>query len=221
MGDFADYARKDFDKKNVVASVNNEENDVQFNVEDAKTFSAEETTVANSTTTDASAPVVATSSTPVTLGRGLDVGTANLVSSLQDGTGNVNLKIQRNAFIDIDCDDYTRNMLTRLGVQYVLVNDRLVVVGDPAFELANIFNRNTRRPMKEGMISPDEADALPIEKMLLETLLEKPKQPGEICYYSVPAEPIDADMNVVYHQGVFGGLIKGLGYEPKPLVEGH
>ena len=34
--------------------------------------------------------------------------------------------------------------------------------------------------MKEGMISPDEADALPIEKMLLEPLLEKPKQPGEI-----------------------------------------
>ncbi len=220
MGDFADYARKDFDKKNVVASANNEEADVQFNVEDAKAFSAEET-VATTAGTDTSAPVVTTSSTPVTLGRGLDVGTANLVSSFQDNSGNVNLKIQRNAFIDIDCDDYTRNMLTRLGVQYVVVNGRMVVVGDPAFELANIFNRNTRRPMKEGMISPDEADALPIEKMLLETLLEKPKQPGEICYYSVPAEPIDADMNVVYHQGVFGGLLKGLGYEPKPLVEGH
>ena len=29
MGDFADYARKDFDKKNVVASANNEEADVR------------------------------------------------------------------------------------------------------------------------------------------------------------------------------------------------
>ncbi|MGB1398111.1 MAG: hypothetical protein ACPG7R_09750, partial [Planctomycetota bacterium] len=145
MGDFADYARKDFDKKNVVASANNEEADVQFNVEDAKAFSAEET-VATTAGTDTSAPVVTTSSTPVTLGRGLDVGTANLVSSFQDNSGNVNLKIQRNAFIDIDCDDYTRNMLTRLGVQYVVVNGRMVVVGDPAFELANIFNRNTRRP---------------------------------------------------------------------------
>jgi len=213
MGDFADYARKDFDKKNVVASANNEEADVQFNVEDAKAFSAEET-VATTAGTDTSAPVVTTSSTPVTLGRGLDVGTANLVSSFQDNSGNVNLKIQRNAFIDIDCDDYTRNMLTRLGVQYVVVNGRMVVVGDPAFELANIFNRNTRRPMKEGMISPDEADALPIEKMLLETLLEKPKQPGEICYYSVPAEPIDADMNVVYHQAFSGDFSRDLAMSP-------
>ncbi|MDC3251306.1 hypothetical protein OAU96_00165 [Planctomycetota bacterium] len=224
MGDFADYARKDFDKKkNVVASADkNDQKDVQFNVEDAKSFSAPEVAVPDTVVnTEVAAPVVSTGDTAVALGRGLDVGTANLVSSFQDASGNVNLKIQRNAFIDIDCDDYTRNMLTRLGVQYVVVNGRMVVVGDPAFELANIFNRNTRRPMKEGMISPDEADALPIEKMLLETLLEQPKTPGEICYYSVPAEPIDADMNVVYHQGVFGGLLKGLGYEPKPLVEGH
>lgn len=164
-------------------------------------------------------------STPVAtrceLGRGLDVGTANLVSAVQDTGGNVHIKIQRNAFIDIDCDDYTRNMLTRLNVQYVIIKNRMIVVGDPAFELANIFNRETRRPMRDGMISPDEADAMPIEKMLLETLLGQPSKPSEICYYSVPAEPIDADLNVIYHQGIFGGLLKGLGYTGKPLVEGH
>ena len=154
-------------------------------------------------------------------GRGLDVGTANLASAIQDTDGNVTIKIQRNAFIDIDADDYTRNMLTRLNVQYVVVNDRMVVVGDPAFELANIFNRETRRPMKDGVISPDEQDAMPIEKMLLSNLLGEPNYPGEKCYYSVPAAPIDADFNVVYHQGVFGGLLKKRGYEPKPLVEGH
>ncbi len=155
------------------------------------------------------------------LGRGLDVGTANLVSALQDAEGNVHIKIQRNAFIDIDCDDYTRNMLTRLNVQYVVLSNRMIVVGDPAFELANIFNRETRRPMRDGMISSDEADALPIEKMLLQTLLGNPSHEGEVCYYSVPAEPIDADLNVIYHQGVFGGLLKSLGFTGKPLVEGH
>jgi len=162
-----------------------------------------------------------TTATRCELGRGLDVGTANLVSAVQDTDGNVHIKIQRNAFIDIDCDDYTRNMLTRLNVQYVIIKNRMIVVGDPAFELANIFNRETRRPMRDGMISPDEADAMPIEKMLLETLLGQPSKPGEICYYSVPAEPIDADLNVIYHQGIFGGLLKGLGYTGKPLVEGH
>ncbi len=160
-------------------------------------------------------------STKLELGRGLDVGTANLVSAAQDVDGNVLIKLQRNAFIDIDSDDYTRNMLTKLNVQYVVIQNRMVVVGDPAFELANIFNRETRRPMKGGFISPNEQDAMPIEKLLLENLLGAPSCEDEICYFSVPAEPIDSDMNVVYHQGVFAGLVKKLGYSPKPLVEGH
>ena len=97
--------------------------------------------------------VAAAPTTPTTqyeLGRGLDVGTANLVSSAQDVEGNVTVKIQRNAFIDIEADDYTRNMLTKLNVQYVVINGKMVVVGDPAFELANIFNRETRRPMSDS-----------------------------------------------------------------------
>jgi len=154
-------------------------------------------------------------------GRGLDVGTANLVSSIQDKDGDVTIKIQRNAFIEVNADDYTRNMLTKLNVQYVVLDGRMVVVGDPAFELANILNKETRRPMKDGVISPNENDAMPIEKILLSTLLGEPNYEKENVYFSVPADPIDADFNVVYHQGVFGSLLKKLGYTPKPLQEGH
>jgi len=155
------------------------------------------------------------------LGRGLDIGTANLASAIQDKEGNVTIKIQRNAFIDIESDDYTRNMLTRLNVQYVVLENRMIVVGDAAFELANIFNRETRRPMKDGVLSPREKDALPIERMLIENLLGPPKEEGEVCYFSTPAEPIDADFNVIYHQGVFEGILRKLGYKPKTIVEGH
>jgi actin-like ATPase involved in cell morphogenesis len=154
-------------------------------------------------------------------GRGLDVGTANLASAIQDRSGNVTIKIQRNAFIDIPADDYTRSMLTRLNVQYVVLNGHMVVVGDNAFDLANIFNRETRRPMRSGVISSNEQDAMPIEKLLLENLLGPPNYQQEQVYFSVPAEPIDADFNVIYHKGVFGGMLRKLGYEPKPLLEGH
>lgn len=155
------------------------------------------------------------------LGRGLDIGTANLASSIQDLEGNVTIKIQRNAFIDIESDDYTRNMLTRLNVQYVVLDNRMIVVGDAAFELANIFNRETRRPMKDGVLSPREREALPIMRMLIENLLGAPKEQGEVCYFSVPAEPIDADFNVIYHRGIFEGILRKLGYSPKTIVEGH
>jgi hypothetical protein len=225
MGEFTDYARDNLETQGSAADVGKgQKKDVVFGLEEAMALNAVNYPVKDNEDTSVADPVVTavdTTKAAVQLGRGLDIGTANLVSSFQDNTGNVNLKIQRNAFIDIDCDDYTRNMLTRLGVQYVVVDNRMVVVGDPAFELANIFNRDTRRPMKAGMISPDESDALPIEKILLETLLGSPNQQGENLYFSVPADPIDAEMNVVYHQGVFGGLLKGLGYDPKPLIEGH
>lgn len=153
-------------------------------------------------------------------GKGLDVGTANLLSAVRDKEENVIVKQQRNAFIDIEQNDFTRNMLTKMGVQYVVLNNKMIVVGDPAFDLANIYNRETRRPMKHGMISPDEADALPIEKLLIERLLGSPVCRGEHVYFSVPADPIDFDMNVVYHQNIFKGLLEKLGYIAKPIPEG-
>src|SRR3989442_12628761 len=76
-------------------------------------------------------------------GKGLDVGTANLLSAVQDYEGNVIIKVQRNAFIDIEQNDFTRNMLTKMDVQYVILNNKMVVIGDPAFDLANIYNRET------------------------------------------------------------------------------
>ncbi|MEZ6187131.1 MAG: cell division protein FtsA [Planctomycetota bacterium] len=154
-------------------------------------------------------------------GKGLDVGTANLLSAVQDYEGNVIIKQQRNAFIDIEQNDFTRNMLTKMDVQYVVLNNRMIVIGDPAFDLANIHNRELRRPMKDGMLSPREQDALPIEKLLIDRLLGSPQVQNEIVYYSVPAEPIDMEMNVVYHKGTFRTLLGQLGYTAKDILEGH
>ncbi len=70
---------------------------------------------------------VARNETPavnVSYGKGLDVGTANLLAATQDAHGNVLVKSQRNAFIDIEQNDFTRNMLTRMGVQYVILSGK-------------------------------------------------------------------------------------------------
>ena len=40
-----------------------------------------------------------------------------------------------------------------------------------------------------------------------------PTQPDENCYFSIPADPIDAEYNVVYHKGLFGALLKKMGYK--------
>jgi hypothetical protein len=157
----------------------------------------------------------------VIAGRGLDVGTANLVAGIQDVDGNVIIRSQRNAFIDIKSDEFTKKMLTKLNVQYVTHQGRMYVLGDAAFELANVFGRETRRPMKDGMISPGEVDALPMIKLLISQVIGEPVQQNELCYFCVPADPIDKDMNVVYHRDICGGILKRLGYGPKFIYEGH
>jgi hypothetical protein len=158
---------------------------------------------------------------PAKVGKGLDIGTVNLVSAMQDDSGNVVVRKMRNAFIDVPMDNFSKNMLTRLKVPYVVHGKKMYVLGDAAFELANVLNRNTRRPMADGLISPKETDALPVMRLLIDSILDKPRVQNELCYYSIPGDPLDSVSNVMYHRDVFDGALKSLGYTPKPLLEGH
>lgn len=160
-------------------------------------------------------------STEVALGKGLDIGTANLAAAVQNSEGGITVTVERNAFLDINADVYSKNMLTKLKVPYVVHNGKLVVVGEAAFELANVFGKDTRRPMADGLVSPNEADALPIMKMIISKILGEPRAAGEPCYFCVPAESIDIDNNVVYHQGLFEGIIGKMGYTARAINEAH
>lgn len=124
--------------------------------------------------------------TAVALGKGLDVGTANLAAAVQNEEGGITVTVERNAFLDIPSDVYSKNMLTKLKVPYVVHNNKLVVIGEAAFELANVFGRETRRPMADGLISPNEQDALPMMKMIIQKILGEPRVPGENCYFWCP-----------------------------------
>jgi actin-like ATPase involved in cell morphogenesis len=156
------------------------------------------------------------------LGRGLDVGTVNICAAARRrDTGEVAYNIQRNAFLDVRSDAFTKKMLMKLGIDYIVQGDKGYVLGDPAFELANIFEKNTRRPMKDGMISPIEPEALLIVSLIIAQLLGHPRQVGEVCAFSVPADPIDVERNVIYHRGALEAVLRKLGYTPKPMLEGH
>ncbi len=155
------------------------------------------------------------------LGRGLDVGTVNICAAAKTRAGETAYNIQRNAFLDVRSDAFTKKMLMKLGIDYIVQGDKGYVLGDPAFELANIFEKNTRRPMKDGMVSPIEPEALLIVSLIIAQLLGHPQQVGEVCAFSVPADPIDVDRNVIYHRGALETVLRKLGYTPKPMLEGH
>lgn len=156
------------------------------------------------------------------LGRGLDVGTANLLSAVQDESGQVSVKRERNAFLEIPSEvSGNLDLLTKLNVPYVKHKDRFYVLGDVSFQLANMFGKEVRRPMQDGFLSPMEQDAIPIMKFLLERLLGQPAVEGEPLYFCIPAPSIDTDNDTVYHEGIVGGLLNKIGYQPKSMNEGH
>jgi hypothetical protein len=153
--------------------------------------------------------------------RGLDVGTMYLAGATQDDSGKINIKMVRHTFLDIDVNPFTKKKLQEQKVQYAEMGNKVYVLGDSAFELANIMNKTIRRPMQSGVISPGEADAVTILGLLIKAVLGKPEEDGTPCYFSVPASPIDADFNIVYHSNIIAGALKNLGYTPHELNEGY
>lgn len=148
------------------------------------------------------------------LGVGLDIGTMNLVSARRTGRG-VETRRMRDAFLDLDGE--AKKMLKLSGVNYVERDDELIVVGDAALEMANVFGREARRPLSAGLISAGEMDALDVLGILVQNVLGEPKEEDEVCYFSVPAAPVDdPTRDVVYHQGVFERIVSECGYDAEP-----
>jgi len=149
----------------------------------------------------------------------IDIGTCFLVSAKPDTNNQIQLKSIRDAFLDMENDPSVKNMLTMSKINYIEAGDKLYLVGDSAVTMANIFKREVRRPLSKGVIAPGELEAEKILLVLIENILGKAKVPEEICYYSVPGNPTDRDMDVVYHQAMFSKLIGSLGYKPIAMNE--
>ena len=152
-------------------------------------------------------------------GKGLDIGTAFIYCAQKFGP-TITFRIQRDAFFDIEYSGFTRGILEKSEVKYVLSNGKIYVVGDDAIKFANAFGRNLRRPMRSGVISPREEEALPVLEVIIKSVLGEPSEKEELCYYSVPGTPVDADFDTIYHENLIKEFLEKLGYRPKPINEG-
>jgi hypothetical protein len=151
-------------------------------------------------------------------GCSVDLGTMNIVSARRDIGGQVRTKRVRDAFIDLDPEVKRTLKLTK--VSYVEKDGILIVLGDSALAMANLFKREVRRPLSKGVISPGETDAQGVLSLLVHNVLEDPVVENEHCYYSVPSSPIDdQNQDVVYHTEIFRKIITEHGYTAHPTNE--
>jgi len=151
--------------------------------------------------------------------KGLDVGTS-FINCAENRGKRVNFRAIRNSFFDIENTNFTKRMLQRTGINYIKRDDRLYIIGDEALEFANIFNKEARRPLSGGAVSPREKEALPLVEVLIKSILGRANHKREPIAFSVPGEPIDAKLNLTYHKTVLSETLSRLGYAPKPINEG-
>ena len=153
------------------------------------------------------------------MAKGLDIGTMNIICAEKD-RDDIVFTQQRNAFMDLDSNDLTKNMLDTSKVLYIEKENGISLLGEDAFKFATIFEKEARRPMTQGIISPKEKEAIPIMKLIVERVLGQPGNKNEVLYISTPADPIDTDLNVLYHKKTMEALTKGLKYETHVIDEG-
>jgi hypothetical protein len=104
---------------------------------------------------------------PSPLGKhaGLDIGTMNIICSRQQGNA-VDTKRIRDVFIDLTEDQVNMLKLSG-GTSFVKKDGNCYVLGDDAANIANIFGRELRTPLKRGVISAGEIEAMEMLKVMV------------------------------------------------------
>ena len=149
------------------------------------------------------------------MAKGLDCGTSFYIAATED-----KIKKQRNAFLTVDGEvSQVKRMLKRQGIPFVEKGNKIHIVGQHAFNYAQIFSTaELKRPMKSGLLNPTEKDSLPVLNAIIGELLGDAKD-SETCVYCVPSKPIDVDREVSYHEDVLRTIIEQYGYNVKKIEE--
>lgn len=149
------------------------------------------------------------------MAKGLDCGTSFYIAATED-----TIKKQRNAFLTVDGEvNQVKRMLKRQGIPFVEKANKVHIVGQHAFNYAQIFSTaELKRPMKSGLLNPTEKDSLPVLNAIIGELLGDAKE-NETCVYCIPSKPIDVQREVSYHEDVLRTIIEQYGYNVKKIEE--
>ena len=150
---------------------------------------------------------------------GLDVGTSRIVVA-RNGERKYEYEAELNAFITLPHSKLAESLLQRENVFHEVQGSELVVAGNDAQKFAEVFHAETRRPMKGGVLNPNEPHSLSVVRRIITKLIGKATVEGQKVFFSVPAAGSEGDNGIAYHQASIRQILVDLGYEPTPIEEG-
>ena len=153
-------------------------------------------------------------------GCGVDIGTQNIVLVRQTEDGTFISRFHRNMLYPLDVSDESTDLLDRSDYLYVKVDNKYWVVGEDALRLVNAIGRgDIIRPMKDGILNPNLQSSTDLLFYIVKAVVGDPIIPNEPLRYSIPANPIDRDVDNLFHQKILNNFFVKMGYDPKPVNE--
>lgn len=156
--------------------------------------------------------------TPTALG--LDVGTSRIVAA-QRHDKDIQFDTQLNAFVTIPFSKLTQGVLKKERIPHLVQDSEITVYGDESERFANLFHRETRRPMLRGILNAEETGSLTLVRQIVGLVMGEGEGQGRRVCYSVPAPPIGTTLEEVNgHESSLKTMLSRMGYDPHPISEG-
>ena len=150
---------------------------------------------------------------------GLDVGTSRIVSAYRQEK-DVVCGTQLNAFVTIPFSKLTESVLKKERIPHLTRDAEITVYGDESARFANLFHKETRRPMLRGVLNVEESSSLALVREIVKLLTGEQKGNGQNLCFSVPAPPLGADEEVRSHEAQLTSMLNDMGYDARPISEG-
>ena len=151
---------------------------------------------------------------------GLDVGTSRIVVARAAKDKKYEYHTQLNAFLALPHSKLAEDLLRQQEVFHEVQGTELVVVGNDAEKFAEVFHVEMRRPMKNGVLNPQEPHSLAVVRSIITKLVGKASAPGQKVFFSVPALGESLDSAITYHSASIQQILVELGYQATPIEEG-
>lgn len=150
---------------------------------------------------------------------GLDIGTSHVIVA-QNEPPYIKTTSQLNAFFTIPHSKFAKDILVRNDVFFFEQDDLYYIVGYSAENFANMFDTDTRRSIKQGLLCSDEKEGITVIQAIILSLIQEPKRTGEILCFGVPGEPVEGIGSVTYHESIIKMFISRMGFTPISINEG-
>jgi hypothetical protein len=149
---------------------------------------------------------------------GLDVGTSRICLAQRVGQ-EFQFETQLNAFVTVPFSNMTETVLGKENIPHTVSGPEIVVHGNESDRFADLLNVDTRRTMTRGVLNPAEPDSLGMLRKIVESLLDRAKEPRKLCF-TVPAAPLGGEESLTYHEATLRQVLTDMGYQVKSINEG-